>query len=175
MRQVLGHAVADGRIDAKAADYVKLPTAHNTGTGGAVDDSSQFLDAEQEAALADATPWPYNVLVNTAGSGLRTGELAGLQVSDVELPAARNRPGALRVERTVARICRELHYVKPKTKGSRRRVPLPPEATELLRDYLAERKRRNVPTGPTAPLRSVRWHAKHAASGAQRGPLRAVK
>lgn len=153
VRQVLGHAVADGRIDANPADYVKLPTAHNTGTGGAVDDPSQFLDAEQVAALVDATPWPYNVLVNTAAwSGLRAGELAGLQVADLELPAARNRPGALRVERTVARIGRELHYVTPKTKGSRRRVPLPPDATELLRDYLAERKRRNEPTDPTAPL-----------------------
>ena len=79
-----------------------------------------------------------------AWSGLRAAELAGLQVGDVSLPKpslnpnAPAKPGTLRVDRTVARIGGELTYVTPKTKGSRRRVPLTPATTTLLRDYLAE-------------------------------------
>jgi integrase len=87
VRQVLGQAVADGLIDANPADYVKLPTEHNTGTGTAVDDPAKFLTAAQLVALVAAAPWPFNVYVHVAGwSGLRAGDLAGLQVGDVELP-----------------------------------------------------------------------------------------
>jgi integrase len=137
VRMVLGQAVADGRLDSNPADYVRLPTEHNTGNGTTVDDPAQFLTAVQVAALVDATPWPYDVLVHVAAwAGLRAGELAGLQVGDVELSAP-NRPGTLRIDRTVARVGRELEYLMPKTKGSRRRVPLTPQTTAILRDYLA--------------------------------------
>ena len=60
VRQVLGSAVADGALPANPADYVKLPTDHNTGTGAnhAIDDPAQFLTAAQVQALTQATPWP---------------------------------------------------------------------------------------------------------------------
>ena len=46
VRQVLGSAVADGVLPANPADYVKLPTEHNTGSGArAVDDPTLFLTA----------------------------------------------------------------------------------------------------------------------------------
>src|SRR5204862_330899 len=48
------------------ADYVKLPTDHNTGHVRAVDDPAMFLTPAQVRALADATPWPYNVMVHLA-------------------------------------------------------------------------------------------------------------
>jgi integrase len=152
VRQILGQAVADGCINANPADYVKLPTEHNTGTGGAVDDPSQFLTAAQVSALTDATPWPYNVAVHlSAWSGVRAGELAGLQVGDVSLPAVHNRPGTVQVDRTVARVGRDLVYLTPKTKGSRRKVPLTPQTTELLRDYLAEHPNRDKLDAPLFP------------------------
>ena len=126
-----------------------------------MDDPAQFLTAQQVTALVAATPWPYNVLVHVAAwAGLRAAELAGLQVGDVELPEptlnpnAPTRPGVLRVERTIQPLNGALTYLAPKTKGSRRRVPLTAATTALLRDYLAAPPVRPTegPASPTAPL-----------------------
>ncbi|WP_235682278.1 tyrosine-type recombinase/integrase [Mycolicibacterium poriferae] len=86
-----------------------------------------------------------------AWTGLRSAEPAGLQIADVELPTNSNKPGALRVDRTVARVGTELRYLTPKTKGSRRRVPMTPATTVLLRDYLREHPCADEPTGPLFP------------------------
>lgn len=160
VRMVLAQAVVDGRLTDNPADYVKLPSEHSTNGGapGVVDDPDQFLTAEQVQALTAATPWPYNVYVHVAAwAGLRAAELAGLQVGDVDLPArslnpnARPKPGTLRVERTVITIDGQLLYDTPKTRGSRRRVPLTPATVDLLRDYLARHPRRDEPTAPLFP------------------------
>lgn len=151
VRMVLGQAVADGRLDGNPADYVRLPSEHNTGTGSTVDDPTQFLTAAQVSALVDTTPWPFSIMVHVAAwAGLRSGELAGLQIADVEITSP-NRPGTLRVDRTVARVGSELQFLTPKTKGSRRRVPLTPDTTELLRDYLKVHPRRDMPTASLFP------------------------
>lgn len=160
VRMVLAQGVVDGRLATNPADYVRLPTERSTGAApaGVVDDPAQFLTAAQVAALVNATPWPYNVTVHLAAwAGLRAAELCGLQVGDVELPAptinpnAPAKPGVLRVERTVLQIDGVLTYDSPKTRGSRRTVPLPPELTAVLRDYLAVHPRRNEPTAPLFP------------------------
>ncbi|MGC5257121.1 tyrosine-type recombinase/integrase [Gordonia sp. DT218] len=160
VRMVLAQAVVDGRLTANPADYVRLPSEHGPagGTAGVVDEPAQFLTATQVAALVNAAPWPFNIYVHIAAwAGLRAAELAGLQVGDVELPAqslspnARPRPGTLRVERTVQAVDGVVSYVAPKTKGSRRRVPLTPATVDLLRDCLAEHPRRVEPTAPLFP------------------------
>jgi integrase len=154
VRQVLAQAVADNRIAANPALHVKLP-GNNKSTAAVVDDPVQFLTAEQVSQLVAATPWPYNVLVSVAAwSGLRAGELAGLQVGDVTLPpktSSPNTPGTLRVERTLATIDGKLVYQEPKTKGSRRTVPLPTHATDLLAGYLAEHPNAKNPAAPLFP------------------------
>jgi len=53
--------------------------------------------------------------------------------------------------RTLARVGAELRYLPPKTKGSRRRVPLTAATTALLRDYLAAHARNDEPTAPLFP------------------------
>lgn len=160
VRMVLAQAVVDGRLTENAADYVKLPSEHSTngGASGVVDDPDQFLTAEQVTALVSAMPWPYSVQVHVASwAGLRAAEVAGLQVGDVELPVrainpnARPKPGTVRVERTVITIDGELVYDTPKTRGSRRRVPLTPATVELLRDYLAMHPRAHDLTAPLFP------------------------
>lgn len=164
VRQVLGSAVADGALPANPADYVKLPTEHNTGNRArAVDDPSLFLTAVQVSALVPAMPWPYNVMVQVAAlSGLRAAELTGLQVGDVILPKpglnpnAPTRPAILRVDRTVAWVGGELTYLAPKTRGSRRRVPLPDAPTAALRDYLSVHPRADEPTAPLFPAMRLR-------------------
>jgi integrase len=160
VRMVLTQAVADGRLASNPADYVKLPTEH--GGPGVVDDPAQFLTAAQVSALEAATPWPYNVMVHVAAwSGLRAAELAGLQVGDVELPKQSlnpnvpAKPGVLRVERTARLVGTTMTYLAPKTKGSRRKVPLTAATTELLRDYLAEHPRADEPTAPLFPAMTL--------------------
>jgi integrase len=157
VRQVLSQAVADGRITVNPADHVKLPTERSVsgGTPGVADDPNMFLTAAQVSALVAATPWPCSVMVHLAAwSGLRAAELAGLQVGDVELPESSINPNApakpaeLHVERTVIDVGKGLVYDTPKTKGSRRRVPLMAATTELLREYLADHPRRDEPTAP---------------------------
>ncbi|WP_264073001.1 tyrosine-type recombinase/integrase [Mycobacterium cookii] len=149
--------MADGRLTVNPADHVKLPSERSAagGTPGVVDDPDMFLTADQVAALVNATPWPCNVMVHLAAwSGLRAAELAGLQVGDVELPdrsinsSALTKPGLLHVERTMITVDGALVYDTPKTKGSRRRVPLMTATTELLREYLADHPRRDEPTAP---------------------------
>jgi|GEM_PF-1497901 len=159
VRMVLAQAVADGRLATNPADYVKLPSQSSAGAApGIVDDPAQFLTAAQVSALVAATPWPYNVLVHLAAwSGLRAAELTGLQAGDVSLPPANpsTKPGQLRVERTARVVRTTMTYLAPKTKGSRRKVPLTAATTELLRGYLAEHPRRDEPTAPLFPAMTL--------------------
>ncbi|HYO03432.1 MAG TPA: tyrosine-type recombinase/integrase [Mycobacterium sp.] len=157
VRQILSQCVADGRLTVNPADHVKLPSERSAagGTPGVVDDPDMFLTAAQVASLVAATPWPCSVMVHLAAwCGLRAAELAGLQVGDVELPDAPinpnapAKPGVLHVERTVITIDGALVYDSPKTKGSRRRVPMMSGTTELVRDYLAAHPRRDDPAAP---------------------------
>lgn len=135
VRQILAQAVADNKVAANPADYVKVPGEHHD----RVDDPAQFLTAAQVSSLVAATPWPYASLVHVAAwAGLRAAELCGLRVGDVDLPApGSTKPGTLRVEQTVRAVGGELTALAPKTKGSKRKVPLTPATTELLRDHLA--------------------------------------
>lgn len=154
LHQVLTQAVVDGRLTVNPSDNVRLPTERSTGGSavGVVDDPAQFLTAEQVAALVDATPWPYNVLVHLAGwCGLRAAELGGLEVGDVTLPQDPGKPGMLRVERTVVYIDGKLVKDSPKTKGSRRRVPLPADTVAVLRDYLVAHPRTHEADAPLFP------------------------
>lgn len=159
VKMVLEQAVVDGLLRDNPADHVKLPSERTatSGTPGVVDDPDMFLTAEQVSALVAATPWPYNALVYVAAwSGLRAAEIGGLQVGDVELPSrqvnpnARPKPGLLRVDRTLSPRPTG-GYDTPKTRGSRRRVPLTPATVDVLRNYLALHPRADDPTAPLFP------------------------
>lgn len=159
VKMVLEQAVVDGLLRDNPADHVKLPSERtaDSGTPGVVDDPDMFLTADQVSALVAATPWPYNVLVHVAAwSGLRAAEIGGLQVGDVELPTrqvnpnARPKPGTLRVDRTLSPRPTG-GYDTPKTRGSRRRVPLTPATEDVLRDYLALHPRADESTAPLFP------------------------
>ncbi|WP_245810895.1 hypothetical protein [Rhodococcoides corynebacterioides] len=152
--------VTDGRTGTNPADYVKLPSERSTqGVHRAsLTTPTSFLAAGHVQALVAATPWPYNLYIHVAAwAGLRAAELCGLQVSDVQRPPrslnpnAAPKPGTLRVDRTLATVGGALTYDTPKTRGSRRRVPLTPATVALLRDYLALHPRGHDPTAPLFP------------------------
>lgn len=159
VKMVLEQAVVDGLLRDNPADHVKLPSERTatSGTPGVVDDPDMFLTADQVSALVVATPWPYNVLTHVAAwSGLRAAEIGGLHVGDVELPTrqvnpnARPKPGTLRVDRTLSPRPTG-GYDTPKTRGSRRRVPLTPATVDVLRDFLCLHPRADEPTAPLFP------------------------
>lgn len=160
VRMVLEQAVVDGRLAKSPAEHVKLPTEHSTKGGkvGVVDDPKQFLTAVQVSSLEVATPWPYDVLVHIAAwAGPRAGELDGLTVGSVELPApslnpnAPAKPGVLRIEQAARPNGAVVEYGPLKTEQSYRRVPLTPATTERLREYLAGHPRLDEPDAPLFP------------------------
>jgi integrase len=77
-------------------------------------------------------------------TGLRLGELLGLQWDDVDLER-----GELRVLRAVQRVRgRGLVVVPPKTAASRRLVPLPPQAVAALRTQRRQQAAARLAAGP---------------------------
>ncbi len=181
VKQVLDHALADGRLLDNVAIGVKLPSERTVANSspGVVDDPDQFLSAMQVGALTDATPWPCAVLVHLAAwSGLRAGELCGLQVGDIDWPMNPSGTVWLRVRRTVSDNGGELTYDTTKTKGSNRRVPLRSATAQLLRDYLATHPRADEPTAPlfcAMTLTRVKPTGKRASADKPAKPLTAAQ
>lgn len=143
VRMVLEEAVVDGRLAKSRAGYTKLPTETGTNGGqvGVVVDQAQFLTPAKASALAEATPWPYKVLVHVAGwAGLRAAELGGLTIANGELPDpplnpnVSAKPGRLRLEQAARANDSTVAYGPLKTKLSYRRVPLTADTTDLLCD-----------------------------------------
>lgn len=60
-------------------------------------------------------------------------------------------PRRCKARRAARRYGQELAHLTPKTKGSRRTVPLTPQTTALLREYLAQHKRWDDLTAPLFP------------------------
>jgi integrase len=91
-----------------------------------------------------------------AYTGLRTGEVAGLEVGDlVFAPGPRC---ALNVCRTKQRKNGVCVVGNPKSNRSRRTVPLPPWLAARMAGYFAETHRRaGEPTAPLWPGRSAEW------------------
>ena len=91
-RRLLAFAVSDGRVAVNVAAAVKPPTA------GYVKREGQYLTTEEVEALVEACTGKYADVVRVlAFSGLRWGELAGLQVGDrVRVPGE-----GLRLQRSV--------------------------------------------------------------------------
>ncbi|MBA3735677.1 MAG: site-specific integrase [Actinobacteria bacterium] len=97
--------------------------------------AAEYL-ARRPEARADYTP----LLRVALATGLRLGELLGLQWGDVDLPA-----GELHVRRQWTRLG---EYAEPKTKAALRRVPLSADVVK----YLAEFKLRSTQSNDGDPL-----------------------
>jgi integrase len=81
--------------------------------------------------LAALVGHPLCSIVSVAlGTGMRRGELLGLQWADVDLEAA-----VLRVERSLEQTRAGLRLKPPKTEAGRRVISLPSSAVEILREH----------------------------------------
>ena len=114
------------------------------------------LDAAQARrymAAFDLTP--IGAAIATAiGSGLRLGELVALRWKNVELER-----GTLRVERSLERVAIDtqkgvrygIRFKEPKSRQSRRTVPLPPFVVQRLRKHRLEQAERFLAGGVGRP------------------------
>ncbi len=91
-------------------------------------------DADPKKQKARRALWaPVAVAVST---GLRLGEILALKWSDVDL-----KKGTLIVRHTLEEVGTTLRLKAPKTKGSRRTVPLHPDTVQILKEH---RRRQNA-------------------------------
>ena len=157
--RVLGYAYEHKAIGAVPTDVIDRAAVHY-----AVGDDAGFephpLTGPQVAALAAKVGERYVVyellVLFMAYTGLRAAEVQGLEVRDVTLttgPDGTTR-GSVRVQRTKSRREREWVTGTPKSKTSKRTVPLPPWLATRLAAYLAHsHPHADVPTAMLWPRR----------------------
>jgi integrase len=156
--RVLEYAYEHKAIGAVPTDVIDRSAAHY-----AVGDHTGFtahpLTAAQVAAVAARLGERYAVygllVLFMAYTGLRAAEVQGLEVRDLTLTTLPDgaTKGVVRVQRTKSRIRREWVLGTPKSKTSKRTVPLPPWLAERMADHLAEHPRATEPTAPLWPRR----------------------
>jgi integrase len=124
LRLVLGYAVKAGTLTRNVAAVHSAPKAES--------EEIEILTPEQIKAVLDSLKGhSLHPIVSLAlATGMRRGELLGLQWRDVDLDA-----GALRVERSLEETDAGLRLKNPKTKRGRRNIKLPAQAAALLREH----------------------------------------
>ncbi|WP_344790224.1 tyrosine-type recombinase/integrase [Gryllotalpicola daejeonensis] len=122
---VLDAAVSDGRISRNPARGAKLPRKtkrrHN------------YLTRAEVEALADAAGERGLIVRTLALTGIRWGELAGLNVGDVDLERRR-----LHIERTASRVDGYVQIGTPKD-HEQRVVAFPASLADALREQVGDR------------------------------------
>jgi integrase len=98
---------------------------------------------EQTRAILAAAASVYEIPVLLAATtGMRRGEILGLQWSSVDLEN-----GRIRVAQTLQKVTGEVRFVAPKTDKSRRSVSLPASTVERLRRHRVEQAERRLLMG----------------------------
>ncbi len=153
LRMCLEHAANAGMLSGKnPANRTKFPPMRQT--------AHTYLTAAEVAALTVACGAQGDIVPLLAYTGLRFGELVGLNVEDVDLDTRR-----IRVRRSITQVGGKLIEGNPKSKASRRSVPIPQRLIASLTARLAGR----LPDAPAITSargsrlslenwkRSVRW------------------
>ncbi|MGJ9414222.1 tyrosine-type recombinase/integrase [Aeromicrobium sp. CF4.19] len=128
LRSALDAAVADRRLSVNPAANVPLPSERAA--------EQRFLSREEVDALAEAIDPAYrDVVLLGALCGLRWGEIAGLRRSRVDVLRSR-----LTIDQTAVQVDGEgISFGEPKTKGSRRTIPVARSVMAEIEAHLMER------------------------------------
>lgn len=165
-RRVLKYALQHKAITANPCDAVDFAASRAIGDHGAFEHHP--LTAEQvgrlTAAIAGRPPEGYHgpalpaypayalMVEFMAYTGLRAAEVAGLEVGD--LTFAPGRKCSVKVQRTKERKAGQWITGTPKSKKSRRTVPLPAWLAERMAEYLRDiHHRSDEPSAPLWPSR----------------------
>jgi integrase len=125
VRMVLKHALEQG--DIKRALKISTPSRPAT--------EAPVLKSEEVSALLGGlrdSPM-YPIVTLALATGMRRGELLGLQWQDIDLEG-----GKLEVRRSLEQTGRALQLKEPKTKRGRRIISLPASAVACLRTHRKE-------------------------------------
>ncbi|WP_077101541.1 tyrosine-type recombinase/integrase [Mycobacterium terramassiliense] len=131
LRMTLDHAITDKRLRGKnPASNVRFPAMGET--------SHVYLTAVEVAKLAELCDTTTgedsraakqgDVVLMLAYTGLRFGELTGLNVEDVDVEARR-----IRVRRSITQLSGRLIEGPPKSRAGRRSVPIPERLVPTLK------------------------------------------
>src|SRR5271165_4744475 len=171
LKMTLDHASDAGHLIAKnPASRTKFPPMRDT--------THIYLTAAEVAVLARVCGDQGDVVSILAYTGLRFGELTGLNVEDVDLDARR-----IRVRRSITQVGGELVEGNPKSKAGRRSVPIPERLVPMLEARIVGR----LPGAPAVASakgsrlglenwkRSVRWRAAIAEIGREKLRVRDLR
>jgi integrase len=136
LRNALQHAVNEEVLPRNVAKLVKVEAPHyEAGTGLTVPQARTVLAIVHRDRL-------QSLYVLALALGLRKGELLGLRWVDVDLDA-----GELHVRQAAQRVGGRLRFDAPKTRRSRRTVPLPGLAVTALREHRAKQAAERLAAG----------------------------
>ena len=136
LRAGLQNAMRDELVTRNVAKLVQVPAPqYEVGTGLSPEQARKLLGAVRSDRLSAL----YVVAVYL---GLRRGELLGLRWEDVDLDAE-----TLQVVRTLQRVDGRLQLLPPKTRTSRRTVPLPAPVVEALRVHKVAQGKERLAAG----------------------------
>ncbi len=122
LNKVLGVAVKNGTLARNVVGVHQPPKAEDT--------EIEILTSEQVVDVLTALEGNalFAIVSLALATGMRRGELLGLQWGDIDLES-----GTLKVERAVEETSAGLRLKPPKTKRGRRNISLPSEAVTMLR------------------------------------------
>ena len=140
LRQALEEPTRKGSLARNPTDWASVPQADAVESGAAMDkaQATRFLTAARQ----DRYSALWHVLLL---GGLRPGEAFGLQWKDVDMEA-----GTVQVVRNLVRVpgTKGWQLELPKTKHSKRLVPLPAVAMQELRAWKVQQTRDRLQVGP---------------------------
>ena len=161
VRSIHAHCLAalekaknDGLIRQNPADFCRLPPKKNP-------EFAVLTPAEMQRLLVQAQEDGfYEMFLLDISTGLRRGELLGLQWDDIDFKKCE-----LRVNKQVRYDKKVLKITEPKTKAANRTIVLPKELVEVLKEYKQRVKSKwlfpspvkneDVPRDPTACRKSL--------------------
>jgi integrase len=135
-RATLDLAVRQGALASNPARLVELPTPSRAGEKKY---TPHFLSPIQVSAIVENLPAPYDLMVEfMAYTGLRAGEVAGLNVEDAKLwETKQGWRGYVAIHRTRRKVRGGWEESTPKSENSNRQVRLPCWLAEKLAAYIA--------------------------------------
>lgn len=136
LRACLQHAVREELIPRNVAKLVQVPArVEQVGRSLSPVEAKQLLQAAKSDRL-------HALFVTAVYLGLRRGELLGLRWEHVDLEGE-----TLQVAQTLQRVDGRIQVLPPKTRYSRRTVPLPPPVVEALRVHKAAQGKERLSAG----------------------------
>jgi integrase len=137
LRNALEHAVREDLIPRNVGKQVQMSPGHAQEIEPlSVAEARMLLKAASEDRL-------YGLYAVALSLGLRRGEALGLRWSDVDLDG----DGVLRVRQTLQRVDGRLVFAPPKTRRSRRTIPLPAATAKVLREHRQRQDRERAAAG----------------------------